>query len=364
MSGLGRTLTIVEQLHRAAEEFTTDHPVNNRLALILIDNAAELIIQHHCLDRLQNNEWWSRIDMAKRAIERVRPPESDNRDLENITGTPPMTEKQRRAVRGKHLAEKLKLLDTMGDISQLERRFISIAHDYRNELYHLGFAHDDVIRPIGGRYFLLCRDLFVRLGNLSVWKLSGSRIEISTEVAKLYFPAVDEGPMWFEVDKEDVAERLLHAIPDGMPDLSVSLAESAEKHITEALKNFEFMERDNPLGLHGSELLKFIQWKYDLERALERENVDGVWWDPEYVRKVGEVADKLRPTWTQRHASLPSERWLRQADRVRQAVDPLVATDLYGSLLENMSFLMDVINSATEDLDRWLQQELDRIRGK
>ena len=252
----------------------------------------------------------------------------------------------------------------MGDITQFERRFITIAHDYRNELYHLGFSHDDVIRPIAGRYFLLCCDLFVRLGNLSIWKLSGFRREIRTEVAKQYFPPVGCEQMWFEVDKEDVAERLRRALPNGMPDLSISLVESAEQHITETTESFEFMERDNPQGLHGRELLKFIQWEHDLEEVLEREKVDGVWWDPEYVRNVCRVADELRPKWVQRHTSLPKEGWLRQADRIGQTDNPLVATDLYGSLMENMSYLRDVINSAAEDLDRWLQHELDRIRGK
>ena len=364
MSRLERALTIVEQLHRATEEFRTDHPTNNRLALILIDNAAELIIQHHCVDRLQDNKWWSRIAMAKRAIAMARPPESDNSDLETITGTPPMTEKQRRAAKGKHLGDKLKLLVSMGDITQLERRFIAIAHDYRNELYHAGFAHDEVIRPIAGRYFLLSSDLFVRLGNLSVWKPTGSRGEIRTEAAKLYFPAVDDGPMSFEVDKDDVAEKLRHALPDDIPDLSKSLAESADKHITEAKESFEFMEGDNPLGLHGNELLEFIQWEHDLEEALEREKVDGVWWDPEYVRNVSRVAGELRPTWTQQHTSLPIGRWLRQADRIGQTDDSLVATHLYGLLVDNMSYLSDVINAAADDLDRWIQHELDRIRGK
>ena len=55
---------------------------------------------------------------------------------------------------------------------------------------------------MAGRYFLLSCDLFVWLGNLSVWKLTGSREKIRTEVAKLYFPAADDGPMWFEVTRK------------------------------------------------------------------------------------------------------------------------------------------------------------------
>ena len=37
-------LTVVEQLDRAARELTVNHPINNRLALIWILNAVELII--------------------------------------------------------------------------------------------------------------------------------------------------------------------------------------------------------------------------------------------------------------------------------------------------------------------------------
>ena len=364
MNRFERTLTIVEQLHRATGELTTDYWVNNRLALILVDNAAELIVQHHCMDRLEDNEFWSRINMGKRAIARARPPESDNGDLESIFGATPMTENQRRAAKSKHLGEILKLLVAMVDITQLERRFIAIAHEFRNELYHAGFAHGEVIRTIAGCYFLLCCELFVRLGNLSVWKLTGSRREMRNEIAELYFPSLDDGPMSCEVDKEDVADRLRCALPDGMPDLSKSLAESAEKRIAETTKNFGFLERDNPQGLHGWELLKLIQWGYELEKALERENVDGLWWDPEYVKNVLRVAVELESAWAPQHTSLPTEGWLRQAGRIGQTDDPLAATDLYGSLMENMSYLRDVIDSAAEELDRWIQQEIDRIRGK
>ena len=42
---------IVEQLHRAALELAIDHPINNRIALILIDNAAELVVHHRLARR-------------------------------------------------------------------------------------------------------------------------------------------------------------------------------------------------------------------------------------------------------------------------------------------------------------------------
>ena len=364
MSMLEHTLTTVEQLHRATEELRTDHPTNNRLALILIDNAVELIVHHHCMDRLKKNEWWSRVAMAKQAIGRTRPPGSDNSDLDAISDTPVMTEKQQRAAKGKHLDQKLKLLASVGDIAALERRFVTMAHDYRNELYHVGLAHNEIIRPIAGQYFRLSCDLFTRLGNLGSWTLGGSPREIRTEIAKLYLPTEDGGPMWFRVDKEEVAGRLRRTLPDEIPNLSKSLEESAETHIIKAKEDFDYMDGENPLGLHDSELLEFIQWEYELQEELERQNVDGVWWDPEYLRNVLRVEGELRPTWTQRHTSLPIEGWFRQADRIGQTDDPIVAMHLYGLLMENMSYISDVIKASAESLDKWQQDELDRIRGK
>jgi hypothetical protein len=49
-------MPIVEQLDRAAQELAIDHPINNRLALILIDNATELILHGRCTDQIEEDK--------------------------------------------------------------------------------------------------------------------------------------------------------------------------------------------------------------------------------------------------------------------------------------------------------------------
>ena len=49
-------MTVVEQLDRAAGELRTDHPINNRLALILVDNATELVIERRCSDHVREDK--------------------------------------------------------------------------------------------------------------------------------------------------------------------------------------------------------------------------------------------------------------------------------------------------------------------
>src|SRR5262245_14126366 len=104
--------TIVEQLDRAASELATDHPINSRLALILIDNATELILHRRCTDELE----WDHIRAKLSGLER-------------------------RQARGQFLEGKLKVLEVLGDLKPEERQFVRVAHEYRNELYHIGLKH-------------------------------------------------------------------------------------------------------------------------------------------------------------------------------------------------------------------------------
>ena len=160
-------LTIVEQMDRAARELVTDHPINNRLALILVDNAMEVMLHRQCTDRLELDSMASGLWKAHETLihgesANDHPPFSV--DLKKDV----MTHKQRSQAKGIFLDGKLKVLESMEDITSKERRFIAIAHGYRNELYHVGLTHDEIIRPLAAQYFLLSCDLFVRLGNKGI----------------------------------------------------------------------------------------------------------------------------------------------------------------------------------------------------
>ena len=160
-------LTIVEQLDRAARELETDHPINNRLALILIDNATELMLHRQCTDRLKRDSMASSLWKAHQSLAHRRPP-GDEIEFSEDLRKDVMTQGQRSKAKGNFLDGKLKVLEDKEDITPTERRFIRIAHSYRNELYHVGLTHDEVTWAIAGQYFLLSCDLFVRLGNLGM----------------------------------------------------------------------------------------------------------------------------------------------------------------------------------------------------
>ena len=356
-------ITIVEQLDRAAAELTTDHPINNRLALILIDNATELILHRQCTDRLERDSLASGLWKTFQAI-------TEDTVLEEHVDFPEglreyvMTPRQRSKVKGNFLEGKLKVLEDMGDLTAAERRFIAIAHDYRNELYHVGLTHDDITRAIAGYYFLFCCDLFVRMGNLASLGPSFSSNDRFTDVAGRYLPVRNGRIDTLHVDRTDLARKLRCALSVEIPHLAETLADSARKSIKAVVEQFGFLVRDNPFRFDASKVIEIAQWQQDLTEALDREDVDGLWVDPNYRKSYARVEAALGSTWQKRHTSLPSESWMVRAAAVERETDPLAALALYQSLRNDMAYLEEATLTAAEGLDGWIQNEIDKARGK
>ena len=352
------TLTIVEQLDRAAHELSIDHPINNRLALMFIDNATELIIYRQCTGRLEWDNLFGPIHKATQTIPKEDTGAKDDDDLTVVIMRPD----QRRKVRDRYLKPKLQVLEEMGDISVGERRFVAIAHRYRNELYHTGLKHDAIIRAIASQYFLLCCELFVRLGQLSPFSFSST--DEYTDTARRYLPTRNGEIDFMSVEKDELTDRLRRELPDGLPDLSTTLADRARTHIAETNEAFKFLVEDNPLRFDSKKMLEVAQWQHDLARAVQKEDLVGIRVDDDYRASHAQIASNLKTDWKQRHTVIPAVAWTRRADAVGNETDPLKALDLYENLRNDMSYLEEAITSAAADLDHWIQMEIDIARGK
>ena len=183
-------------------------------------------------------------------------------------------------------------------------------------------------------------------------------------MAKRYLPIRNGQIISFDVDKSILADKLRSALPVRIPDLAETLAASARKSIRSVTEEFAFLIRDNPFGFDANKMLEVAQWQWALTKALEDKDVDGLWVDPNYREEFSRIVRALEGTWRQRHFSLPSERWLLRANAVEREQDPLKALDLYQSLRDDMSHLEESILSASSELDRWIQQQIDEARGK
>ena len=326
-------MLLVEQLDRAAHELATDHPINNRIALILVDNAAELIVHH----RLEYH-----LLVRDRPFQKLSP-------------------KQRLMARGQYLGDRLKVLRHLNDLDDREQEFIKVAHGYRGELYHAGLRRNDIVRAIAARYFDLVCDLFVRLPQGFRAHYSGDTV---TSTVTKYLGTDPASLSALHVKDEDIAGRLRAELPTDIPSLQPALATSARRSIARTEDRLDFLVADNPGKMDLKKLLFEAQHHWDLTRALARDGVEGTWMTHGYSERVKEVQAEMAASWKPRHARVPLARWRTRADEVEAEKDALRALVLFHALRRDMEYLEEAIGELTLDLDGWIQNEVDRLRGK
>jgi hypothetical protein len=204
---------IVEQLDRAVMELAVDHPLNARIALILIDNAAELIIHRRC----------ERLVRADR--------KSD---------APTLTAAKRRSILGHYFAEKVKFLEKASALSAEERHFIGELHSHRNTLYHVGLENDDLIRALATAYFQLTCDLLVRFDDRS---LGWPKDLVIAPALHRYFPEAAKGLHFPGFDTAHVAKELMTRVPADGPALPAALSHHSMAAVDRLEAMFESIKR-------------------------------------------------------------------------------------------------------------------------
>ena len=103
-------LSIAEQLDKAATELSFEHPINDRLALILIDNAVELIMARRIRNTILDfDDWRGRLGPDVRT-----------------------------KARSQNINRRLEALVTAQQLDVRSADLIGEAHKHRNRLYHEG----------------------------------------------------------------------------------------------------------------------------------------------------------------------------------------------------------------------------------
>ena len=332
---------IVEQLDRAATELTLDHPLNSRMALILIDNAAELIIQRRCEDLV-------RADWKRR--------------------TPDLSVANRRSILGHHFGEKIKFLQKMAAISDDERHFLGELHGHRNTLYHVGLSYDDIIRPLAVAYFRLTCALLVRLDNKSMgW--GGPNELVIAETLYPYFPDATAGLSFPGYDVERVSKLLVSRIPDDPLVLERALSAHSEEFVERVKANFERIKLGLDRKSTASETFRQLQRAADFQK-LARERIRKQGKEDQFQHipyghpAVNELAAKLTPEWKPRYTSPPFEKWRLRAKAIAKASDPLSSIRKFTDLRSEMEYLAEAVEDAHETFWGWVQQQEDAAQDR
>jgi hypothetical protein len=325
-------MAVVEQLDRAARELRADHPVSHRLALILTDNAVELVIHQRCTHHAE----WDRILLK-----------------------PKLTPKQRRDALGRYFEDKLNVLKALGELSEPERRYILVCHDYRNELYHVGLGHQQIIEALAGSYFRFACGLFARLEPAHIaWHPDVPL----TDLARTYLQATGSDEFAL-ADVKKLGPYMLGQAPVP-PSLHETLSDAAEAAVEEVEDMFSYVARDNPSRMDAEEAFREIQFSHEFGRRLDAAGIIAKHYEPGSAERSSEIHKQLRAEWEPPFKRLPFDRWRGRARALRRQPDELRVLADYQALRDEMEPLEAGINEAASGLDQYFDMQLDMMRGK
>jgi hypothetical protein len=341
-------LPLAEQLDRATSELSEGRPLSSRLALILIDNAFELMCHQRCLELI----------------------EEDSR-----AAKPTLTLRDKAAGRGQAFDSKMALLKRGGYFSDVDVRSVQILHSYRNQLYHVGLRDDPVVGPLARLYLKLVLSYapqLLRPVRFLRWEEALSQSEIIA-----HFPELAEARRYAcKVDVAAFCARIAARADPNPPLLRDALAEHLTDLAEKSEANFGIIAKgrsgkDDPAAtlrrvqLEADTIAEVVRRHRERERHLKATQVPFEPFDPDRLsiaRGSGVLVEanlKLLPEWKPRHVKLPFSSWRRQAAKLRLGADDLAVLDRYARLHQEIDDLDEVMAEPIQDMYGWHQYQED-----
>lgn len=327
--------SVLEQLDLAGKQLEHVHPSYARFALLLVDNMVELMLHRQCREAVRAD------------------------DLLRLISEPKYDAKEREKVLGHHIDAKIKFCRKLEIIDQDEFDFIRTAHEYRNELYHVGMRHDDLLYPLAWEYHSLACILFAKLKVRGYeWRTDDQR----SEAARKHWPT-DASPFLANGSAFSYASASLLATK---PPLLTAFADQVATYATRAVQDvddaLDFLVHENPNRLSEAEVLQDVQFNGFI-RSEAGEIALGLPPKPSpdvYLKRVTEV----RANWTAAYKLRPTPRWRRRAEGLARLSSSADVLRRYVSLRNEMKRLEGTVFGAAADLDGWIQHQIDVARGK
>lgn len=323
---------ILEQLDLALEQLQERTPHNARFGLILTDNALEIALHRYARDlshHLQEPAYHPRPYAYKEPL---------------------------RKALNQYFEPKVRFARVTGFLSAEEAQTILTCHGFRNETYHVGVKHEQVIDEVARFYYAVTTAALARFQPNSVWWSHGDAIP---ERAKRYLTSDPFGGNAFSEFQaacqamassvEGASNELLAALKDHMAEV-IDVQDELIEHVAQGL--YEPITRDQvainaqawPLALSGKGATVMTEKGFtpsSIFAAVEWLSMNGDLLYPQ---------DPL-PSWRRRLSSLEAE------------------TDAYAALKKYRDFMLqsqpfrDQIEESAAGLDAEINQQVDMLRG-
>lgn len=320
------TITILEQLILAYEHISEHDVYNARYALMHTDNAIELALHQIATNKNINR----------------RPPIDKPKEY---------TKKLNKAL-GRSFEAKLDFAKLENHIDEKTFRTIKIMHDYRNELYHTGIQHENIIFDITQFYFDVACRFFLN------YRPEYGRVvseENLPERTKRYLSESNH------TDSEEKYKDVLNKIKQESNYNNEKTISILCQHVNDTIDIYDdcinviaSLKRDKT---RNQVVIESQAWRYavsDKGRAeIEKINFAGTMMDwMNHVKK--KHSSKFQPD--------PIPSWKKWADKLRLKSDPHIVFSDYDSFMKRTSKLREILDDDCMSAELEIDRQIEEIR--
>lgn len=282
---------IIEQINQSKNLILENDTASLRMALILLDNAAEILMYRKVLSEFGHNEMYGKIrEQAKSAM----PPDIFDKFLTEHSVPEILEEKKKRKIL-KYFDEKITFLcDTCGFIPGPVGAVLSSLHGYRNETYHRDIIRNEILRPIAILYFELVCELLTYL------KHSGISYSSEDDWSQ-FFKKLGLGETHYKMrmlsdeDIEAILNRFRAELSINLNELRETLQEYVINRLDETLGRLNFIS--DALGSKAlNTTLKLIQFRQTND-SLQFNNRDLLLQSQEFNNYTAPITEEVFSNW-------------------------------------------------------------------
>lgn len=334
-----RLVLIIEQVEEAKRFIQIDDIAHLRMALLLLDNASEVLMYRAVGDELDRDDFYIKIfSFIRDRVHDEKFQEVKEQLKIEYELIPPKT---RKALK-KFYNAKVDFLTERGALESVIGQLLKSLHHYRNEAYHRDFLRKGTIRPAVQLLFEIVCDLLLILppgmishGGEDDWSAFCQRYGLDSTFN------ITQGGL------EKIVERLKE--PNIMPsrDLAKMLSAHLENRVSEMEELLQVIHRDAPGAATIEEELKRIQF------------VNEPGWVPP-SKDNGESFGRYVA-----HYSLDDfSRWRQAASDILKGESKLAIFNKFIELELEIEPIENMVNEYANLVEQAIQAEVDRLRGK
>lgn len=331
---------VLEQLDVALEHVSKGDVHNARFSLMMTDNALELTLHRFAGDKLGELKAWDRKWDAY--------PHKD----------------ELLAAQGQHFDRKVKFAHTEGMISTEDKATVLSLHGFRNQLYHAGLQHEQVLLSLSAFYLdVVCRILSdYRVGHWS----HGSKTSVPDRARKYISTSSKTGRLMpngedFNRGCSDIRDRL------GFD--HVAMIASIADYLDEIIEMFDYfvqMAADGPYNdtkvSRDQAIVGAQAWRAifsDEGRAFIKTHVR-----PPNVNNVADLEGWMVDHFPMKVRADPVASWENRAKKIRSGRNPHSALSSYLNFMKETEALRGIMQDNAGQVEAEIERIIDERRRR